>query len=376
MNIKRYYHDRLPELLQGGKVLALYGPRRSGKTTLLKELVAGFAGKSFFGSGEDRAVQEVFTSNDINIIKSSFASYDLVVIDEAQAIPDVGLGLKLLVDHLPEVKVVASGSSSFELASHLGEPLTGRKRTMTLFPVSSMELADNFGNMVLRQRLEELLIYGSYPEILTTTGFADKAELLIELRDDYLFKDILALDQIRNARKLHDLLTMLALQIGKEVSVSELGGALGMSRLTVERYLDLLEKTFVIRKLTGFSRNLRKEISKTCRYYFYDNGILNAVINNFNLLKLRNDVGALWENFLFVERLKKQTYCRIHANNYFWRTYDQQEIDLVEERDGQLYAYEFKWKPQKVKAPKAWTDAYPDSEFQVISKDNFLEFLL
>lgn len=376
MNIKRYYHDKLPELLQGGKVLALYGPRRSGKTTLLKELVAGFAGKSFFGSGEDRTVREVFTSNDINVIRSSFASYDLVVIDEAQAIPDVGLGLKLLVDHLPEVKVVASGSSSFELAGHIGEPLTGRKRTLTLFPVAAMELADNSGNMVLRQRLEELLVYGSYPEILTTPGFADKAELLIELRDDYLFKDILAFDQIRNARKLHDLLTMLALQIGREVSVSELGGALGMSRPTVERYLDLLEKTFVIRKLTGFSRNLRKEVSKTCRYYFYDNGILNAVINNFNLLKQRNDAGALWENFLFVERLKKQTYCRIHANNYFWRTYDQQEIDLVEERDGNLFGYEFKYSSKKLTAPVAWRNAYEKAEYKVISTENFLEFVL
>ena len=376
MNIKRYYHDKLPELLQGGKVLALYGPRRSGKTTLLRELVAGFAGKSFFGSGEDRTVQEVFTSNDINIIRNSFASYDLVVIDEAQAIPDVGLGLKLLVDHLPEVKVVASGSSSFELAGHPGEPLTGRKRTLTLFPVAAMELADNSGNMTLRQRLDELLIYGSYPEILTTAGFADKAELLIELRDDYLFKDILAFDQIRNARKLHDLLTMLALQVGREVSVSELGGALGMSRPTVERYLDLLEKTFVIRKLTGFSRNLRKEVSKTCRYYFYDNGILNAVINNFNLPGLRNDIGALWENFLFVERLKKQAYCRIHANNYFWRTYDQQEIDLVEERDGNLFGYEFKYSSKKPKPPTAWRNAYENAEYKVISPENFLEFVV
>jgi predicted AAA+ superfamily ATPase len=376
MHIKRYYHDQLPELLQAGRVLALYGPRRSGKTTLLNELVANFSGKYFFCSGEDRAIQEVFISKNINIIKNSFASYDLVVIDEAQAILDIGLGLKMLVDHLPNVKVIASGSSSFELASHIGEPLTGRKRTLTLFPVSSMELASNLGNMALRQRLEELLIYGSYPEILTTSNFADKVELLIELRDAYLFKDILALDKIRNAGKLHDLLTMLALQVGKEVSLSELGGTLGMSKQTVERYLDLLEKTFVIRKLSGFSRNLRKEVTKTCHYYFYDNGILNAVINNFNFLKLRNDVGALWENFLFTERLKKQTYCRIHASNYFWRTYDQQEIDLVEERNGKLFAYEFKYSPKKTKVPVAWRNAYENSEYKVISKENFLEFIL
>jgi len=376
MKIKRYYYDRLPELLQPGKVLALYGARRSGKTTLLKEFVSSFSGKCFFGSGEDRTVKEVFSSQDVNIIKNSFASYDLAVIDEAQAIPDVGLGLKILVDNLPGLKVIASGSSSFELAKHIGEPLTGRKRPLTLFPVSASELADNSGVMELRQRLEELMIYGSYPEVLTTGGFAEKAELLIELRDAYLFKDILALDQVRNARKLHDLLTLLALQVGKEVSLSVLGGQLGMSKQTVERYLDLLEKTFVIRRLTGFSRNLRKEVTKTCRYYFYDNGILNAVINNFNLLKLRNDTGALWENFLFIERLKKQTYCRIHANNYFWRTYDQQEIDLVEEREGKLFGYEFKYSPRKTKIPVAWKNAYDEAEYKVISPQNFEEFIL
>jgi hypothetical protein len=376
MNIKRYYHDRLPELLQPGRVLALYGPRRSGKTTLLNELVSSFSGKYFFSSGEDRAVQEIFASKDINIIKNSFASYDLAVIDEAQAVPEIGLGLKMLVDNLPELKVIASGSSSFELAGHLGEPLTGRKRTLTLFPVAALELADNFGNMALRQRLEELLIYGSYPEILTADNFADKVELLIELRDSYLFKDILAFEKIRSAGKLHDLLTMLALQVGKEVSLSELSGALGISKQTVERYLDLLEKTFVIRKLRGFSRNLRKEVTKTCRYYFYDNGILNAVINNFNFLKLRNDIGALWENFLFTERLKKQTYYRIHAGNYFWRTYDQQEIDFVEERDGKLFGYEFKYSPKKTKVPVAWRANYENAEYKVISTENFPEFIL
>lgn len=374
--IRRYYSSRLPELLQKGKVLALYGPRRAGKTTLLKELVGSFQGRHFMTTGEDRTMQDLFASQSVNAIKNSFTSYDLVVIDEAQSIKDVGLGLKMLVDSLPNLKVVASGSSSFELSSKIGEPLTGRKRTLTLFPISALELSDNYGNMDIRQRLDELLIYGCYPEVLTTDGFSAKAELLAELRDSYLFKDILSLDRIRNPKKLHDLLTLLAFQIGKEVSLNELGGNLGLSKQTVERYLELLEKGFVIKRLTGFSRNLRKEVSKTCRYYFLDNGILNAVINNFNPPNLRNDIGALWENYLFSERLKKQTYQGTRTSSYFWRTYDQQEVDLVEEADGKLSSYEFKWKPKKVKAPKAWTSAYPDASFEVVSQENALEFLL
>lgn len=376
MMIRRYYSSRLPELLQAGKVLALYGPRRAGKTTLLKELVGSFQGHHFMTTGEDRTIQELFASQSVNAIKNSFTSYDIVVIDEAQAIKDVGLGLKMLVDSLPNLKVVASGSSSFELSSKIGEPLTGRKRTLTLFPISALELSENYGNMNIRQRLDELLIYGCYPEVLTTDGFSAKAELLAELRDSYLFKDILSLDRIRNPKKLHDLLTLLTFQIGKEVSLSELGGSLGLSKQTVERYLDLLEKGFVIKRLTGFSRNLRKEVSKTCRYYFLDNGILNAVINNFNPPSLRNDIGALWENYLFSERMKKQVYQGARTNSYFWRTYDQQEVDLVEEMDGKLSGYEFKWKPKKVKAPKAWHDAYPEASFEVVSQENFLEFLL
>jgi len=376
MMIRRYYSSRFPELLQAGKVLALYGPRRAGKTTLLKELVGSFQGRHFMTTGEDRTMQDLFASQSVNAIKNSFTSYDLVVIDEAQAIKDVGLGLKMLVDSLPNLKVVASGSSSFELSSKIGEPLTGRKRTLTLFPISALELSDNYGNMDIRQRLDELLIYGCYPEVLTTDGFSAKAELLAELRDSYLFKDILSLDRIRNPKKLHDLLTLLAFQIGKEVSLNELGGNLGLSKQTVERYLELLEKSFVIKRLTGFSRNLRKEVSKTCRYYFLDNGILNAVINNFNPPSLRNDIGALWENYLFSERLKKQTYQGARTSSYFWRTYDQQEVDLVEEADGKLSGYEFKWKPKKIKAPKAWRDAYPEASFETVSQENFLEFLL
>lgn len=376
MNIKRYYSGQLDDLLQPGKVLALYGPRRAGKTTLLKDFLSGFTGKAFSGSGEDKVVKDIIASGDVNLIRGSFSGYDLVVIDEAQAIPKVGEGLKLLVDHLPELKIIASGSSSFELAGHIGEPLTGRKRTLTLFPVSGIELAAEYGNMTLRQRLEEILIYGAYPEVLTTVNRKDKTELLHELRDSYLFKDILTFEQVRNADKLHQLLTLLVFQVGKEVSLSELGTQLSLSKQTVERYIDLLEKTFVVFRVSGFTRNLRSEVTKTKRYYFYDNGVMNSVINNFNLLNLRSDIGALWENYLVSERIKKQSYQRLYANNYFWRTYEKQELDWVEERDGNLFAYEFKWGDKTPRVPKLWQENYPDSEYEVVNQQNFLSFIL
>jgi len=320
----------------------------------------------------------VLESSDVNLIRSSFSGYELIIIDEAQSLPHVGTCLKLLVDTLPDIKIIASGSSSFQLASELGEPLTGRRRSATLFPVSAMEYADTFGGMHLRQKLEEFLVYGTYPEILTTENLQDKADCLRELCDSYLFKDILAFERLRNADKIHRLLSLLAFQIGKEVSVSELGTGLGLNRLTVERYLDLLEKSFVIFRVPGFSRNLRSEIVKTSRYYFWDNGILNAIVNNFNGMDLRSgeNTGALWENFIVSERRKKQEYSRILSNNYFWRTYQQQEIDLVEERSGKLFGYEIKYGKASPKAPSQWTDNYPDAEFKVISRENFQDFIL
>lgn len=379
MKIRRYYLDQITSMLQPGKVLALYGPRRAGKTTLLSDFLQNWhGGRYFYGTGEDRSVKEVLESSDVGLIRGAFSGYELVVIDEAQALAKVGAGLKLLVDSLPEVKVIASGSSSFQLASDLGEPLTGRRRTATLYPVSAMELAGDLGNMALRQRLDELLVYGSYPEILTTENLHDKADALRELCDTYLFKDILAFERLRNADKIHRLLSLLVFQVGKEVSITELGTGLGLNRLTVERYLDLLEKTFVIFRVPGFSRNLRSEVTKTSRYYFRDNGIMNTVINNFNPLSLRNgnDVGALWENFIVSERMKKQEYQRMHSNNYFWRTYERQEIDLVEEHDGRLFGYEIKYNKPSTSAPPLWRENYPDAAFQVISRKNFTDFIL
>ena len=379
MKIKRYYLDRISSMLQPGRVLAIYGARRSGKTTLIEDFLKTWTdGRYFLGTGEDRAVKEVLGSSDVNLIRSSFSGYSLVVIDEAQAMSNVGAGLKLLVDTLPEVKVIASGSSSFQLASGIGEPLTGRRRTATLYPIAAMELDAEFGGMALRQRLDELLVYGSYPEVLTTENAQDKAEALHELCNSYLFKDILAFERLRNADKIHRLLSLLAFQVGKEVSITELGTALGLNRLTVERYIDLLEKTFVVFRIPGFSRNLRSEVTKTSRYYFRDNGIMNAVVNNFNPLSMRNgnDVGALWENYIVTERMKKQEYSRIISNNYFWRTYERQEIDLVEERGGRLYGYEIKYGKASPSAPSLWKENYPDATYQVISRQNYADFII
>ena len=281
-----------------------------------------------------------------------------------------------MVDNFPEIKIIATGSSSFNLSNKLGEPLTGRNIVRILFPVSVFELYHQQGGMQIIQSLENLLIYGGYPEVLNAVSSIDKKEYILSLRNDYLFKDILELENIRNPSKLIDLLKLLAFQIGSQVSLNELGNNLGIAKQSVERYLDLLEKSFIIKKVGGFSRNLRKEIVKSNRYYFWDNGIRNALINNFNPLDQRNDLGMLWENFVFMERLKTKEYKRLFSNDYFWRTYDQQEIDLIEEREGKLYGFEFKYSPRKIKAPKAWTNAYPDAQFTVISKDNFLEFLI
>ncbi|MBL7965665.1 MAG: ATP-binding protein [Prolixibacteraceae bacterium] len=372
----RYLELQTESILKKGKVFVLYGPRRVGKTELIRKIVSGFDGKIFSGTGDNQEVRELLSSQKLNQLQTAFGSYQLVFIDEAQRIPAVGFALKLLIDHFPEMIIVVTGSSSFDLSNKIGEPLTGRNTLRNLFPISILELYNQLGGMFVLQKLEDLLIFGTYPEVLTANSANDKKEYLISIRDAYLFKDILELESIRNPAKLTDLLKLLAFQIGQEVSLNELSNNLGIAKQSVERYLDLLEKTFIIKKVSGFSRNLRKEIVKTARYYFWDNGIRNALINNFNPLGQRNDVGMLWENFLYMERLKTKSYKRIFASDYFWRTYDRQEIDLIEERDGKLFAYEFKWQPKNVKAPKAWSDAYPDSEFQVISKENFLEFLI
>ena len=291
-------------------------------------------------------------------------------------IKNIGVNIKLILDHINGIKVIATGSSSFDLAKQIGEPLTGRKYTLRMFPLAQLEINNIQTIAETEALLEQRLIYGSYPEVFLAESDTKRAEYLREMISSSLYKDILELDGVRHSDKLVRLLQLLAFQIGKEVSYTEVGQQLGMSKNTVDRYLDFLEKAFVIFKLNGFSRNLRKEISKNSRYFFYDVGIRNALINNFNPLLVRNDVGLLWENYIIMERIKKQEYSRISANNYFWRTYDQKEIDFIEEREGKLYGYEIKWAARKGKLPKEWLETYSESIYEVITKNNYLDFIV
>lgn len=374
--IKRYYDNKINENLKANKVLLIYGPRQIGKTTLINNFLKTYQGKIYSSSGEDSNLQRILESSDFSKIIPFFKAYDLIVIDEAQKINKIGQGLKIIVDQIPGIKVIATGSSSFDLSNKIGEPLVGRQIVKKMFPISASELANNFGKFYLYENLENLLIYGSYPEIITADSYQEKREQLVQIRDSYLYKDILEFEQIKNSRKILNLLRLVAMQIGNEVSLQELGNSLDMSKNTVERYLDLLEKSFVLVNVQGFSRNLRKEVTKMSRYYFYDLGVRNAIVENFNLFENRDDIGRLWENFLVMERLKKQAYTPIYANNYFWRTYDQKEIDWVEERDGKLFGFEFKWNNKKNKEPKLWKETYDNAEYKVINQDNYLDFIM
>lgn len=374
MYIPQWQLRSLHHLIQPGKVVVLYGPRRTGKTTLLRHFLEGKK-HYLLVSGEDRYVHEYLSSQSLEKLKSLVGNAKLLVIDEAQKIENIGLNLKLLVDHLPELSIIATGSSTFDLARNVGEPLTGRKKVLKLFPLSQIELGPLETAPETRARLESRLVFGSYPEVVLLPSDSERISYLQELIRDYLYKDILEFEGVKKSKKLIDLLQLIAFQIGKEVSYSELAKQLSMSKTTVEKYLDLLEQVFVLVNIRGFSRNLRSEITKTSRYYFYDAGIRNAVINNFNLLGSRNDTGELWENYLVIERIKKQQYHQIWSNNYFWRTYDQKEIDWIEEREGKLFAFEFKWKNKTTKVPKLWINTYPESSFEVIDPENYLSFI-
>ncbi len=315
------------------------------------------------------------SSQSIAKLKNFIGEFKLLVIDEAQKIPNIGLNLKLIVDNLEDIKVLVSGSASFDLYQKVGEPLTGRKITLCLFPLSQMELSRIEKPHETKANLETRLIFGSYPEVILAENDQKRIFYLKELISSYLYKDVLEISGLKHSDKLVKILQLLSFQIGNEVSYSEIASQVGLNKKTIERYLDLLEKVFVIFKLRGFSRNLRKEISKTPKYYFYDLGVRKALINNFNPINLRNDIGALWENYIICERIKKQEYLNLQANNYFWRTYDQKEIDFIEDRGGKLYAFEIKWQRKQIAPPSDWLSAYPNSEFLLISPDNYLEFI-
>jgi uncharacterized protein len=361
--------------LQPNKVVILYGARRVGKTMLVKEILANVKEPILRLNGDDIHVHDKLSIRSIENYKQILGTYKLLYIDEAQKIPEIGLKLKLMIDEIEGLRIIISGSSSFDIHKNAGEPLTERKYTFTLYTLSENEYTQIENNINKMDKVRERLVFGNYPELLHLPDRQNKVDYLNEMISSYLLKDILVYEHIKNSQKIFNLLRLIAFQIGGEVSLQELGIQLGISKNTVEKYLDLLSKVFILHKVEGFSRNLRKEITKNSRWYFLDNGIRNAVIANFNPLQARNDIGALWENYMISERLKYQEYKRISSNNYFWRTYEQQGIDWVEEKDGSLFGYEFKWKEEKVKIPTQWKSAYPDASFELININNFSEWL-
>jgi len=366
--------ERSPEsMFRPGKVVLVYGARRVGKTALLRRLLDGRTGSVFFSTGEDADLAGILASRKIETYRLFFQNYDIIAIDEAQYLPEVGRSLKMLVDLFPDTSFLVTGSSSFGLSQTVSEPLTGRSVVHTLYPISLGERRAIEEPLDIYRRFESLLLYGMYPEVFAYTDVAGKVEYLTNLRNSYLYRDILMLERVKNSQKLQEIVTLLALQIGSEVSLNEIAKTVGLARNTVERYIDLLEKSFVIKKLPAFSRNLRKEVGKSAKYYFLDTGVRNAVINNFNRLELRNDTGALWENFVVMEMLKAHEARQTGARFWFWRTYDQQEMDLVVESDGAIQGYEIKWNPRKARIPKVWRETYGPGE--IITRENLLQFV-
>ena len=361
--------------LSVNKVLVIYGPRQVGKTTLVKQYLESYLGKYKFYTGDDLAFVEDISKCSLGFFQKMFSDLDLLVIDEAQKIPEIGRALKIIVDNLKGISVIVTGSSSFDLINKMGESLTGRKIVRVLYPISFQELVNDYGVYDTNIQKEDFLRFGMYPDVVTSKSYLQKQQVISEISNSYLLKDILSFDLVRDSKKIRDLLKLLAFQIGQLVSMNELAKNLDIDKKTVARYLDLLEKSFVIFSLSGFSRNLRKEINKMQKYYFYDLGVRNALISNFNELSLRNDVGALWENFMMIERMKQNSYSNFNPNFYFWRTYDGSEIDLVEEYGGKLFGYEFKFKKDKVKKPLDFLKNYTNSSFEVVTNNNYIKFI-
>jgi len=355
--------------IKKGKVLIIYGSRQVGKTTLIQDFLSKTKLKYKLVSGDDLQISSELSECTMTSTKNFVGNYDLIAIDEAQKIQNIGLALKLMVDNYPDKYFIATGSSSFDLASKTAESLTGRKIVIELFTISQEELANNLSRSELIGDLESYLIYGSFPEVIKQGNYFEKEKVIKQITNSYLLKDVLSFEGLKNANLILNILKLLALQIGSEVSIKEIASNVGVDSKTVRKYLELLEKSFVIFSLTGFSRNLRKEIAKMPKYYFYDTGVRNALISNFNKIQDRNDIGQLWENFLMIERMKKNSYTHFSTN------YDRKEIDLIEENSGKLFGFEFKWKEKKTKPPKIWLDTYENATFEVVNKENYLDFV-
>ncbi len=374
--IKRELLSKLKDQCFRGKIILLLGARQVGKTTLLKQLSKQIATSTLWLNADEADILQELNMADTStrLLGLIGKQTKLLIIDEAQQIKNIGKKLKLLHDANPDIQVIATGSSSFDLLNRMAEPLTGRKRIYHLFPISFQELVDKTNLLEAKRMLEKRLIFGSYPEVINNPG--NEKEVLLEISQSYLYKDVLKLEGIRKSSHLEKLLQALAFQVGSEVKYSEIANSIGnINALTVEKYLDILEKAYIIFKLPALSRNMRNEIKKGKKYYFYDNGIRNAIISNYAPLEMRLDKGALWENFLVSERLKQNHYNSHTPNTYFWRTLDQAEIDYVEEFDGKLWAYQMKWKETKTRFPESFMKAYPNHETHVINHDNFDAFI-
>ncbi len=356
------------------KVIIIYGPRQAGKTTLIHQIKEVIKVKTLEFTGDDLQAQKIFSRNELAYLENIIRGYSLLIIDEAQKIDNIGQTLKLIIDNF-NIKIIVSGSASFDLSNKINEPLTGRTRTYWLYPFAFAEIKEFHTTSSSETILENFMRFGMMPKIHQLTNELDKTNYLYEYINTYLSKDILMFGDVRKPQKVIDLLTLLALQVSQEVSIPELAQNLAISHLTVSKYLDILEKMFVIVNLRGFSRNLRKEVSKSSKYYFVDVGVRNALIRNFNQLDIREDLGRLFENFFIMEKIKKSHYNNQLANFYFWRTYDQKEIDLIEERDGKLVGYECKWSDKNIKAPSEWLKTYTNSSYEIVSKDTYDKYL-
>jgi len=372
--IKRTLELQIREQLKKQKIIHIPGPRQVGKTTLLSRISSYLENPVLWLNGDESDVRTMLDNPTSTRLKQIIGNNKTLIIDEAQRVREIGIVLKLINDNIKSVNVIVTGSSAFELSAKINEPLTGRKIEMFLFPVSFSEMVENSSFLEETRLLEHRLIYGYYPEVVISAG--EEKRVLKSLTDAFLYKDLFALEYIKKPGIIEKLLQALALQLGNEVSYNELSGLVGVDKETVERYINYLEQAYIVFKLDSLSRNVRNEIKKGKKIYFYDNGIRNSLIKNFNPLSLRNDIGHLWENFIISERIKKINYTDQWVNKYFWRTVAQQEIDYIEEKDGILYAFEFKWnEKKKVKFPESFNKAYPGSKFNVVNKENYFDFI-
>lgn len=377
MVIKRDIQEKIEKRLWQGKVIIIYGARRVGKTTLVKRILDKYQENAAYYNCEEGDVAEGLSADTSTALRHFFGDKKLIILDEAQKIKNIGTKIKLLVDNYTDMQIIATGSSSFDLSNSVNESLTGRFYAYHLYPFSLGEIMQIYSETDINRLLEKKYMrFGLYPETISK-GDDEASDYMTLVAQSYLFKDVFSLQSVRNPEVLHKLVQLLALQIGNEVSLEELSVNLKVSIETVERYITILERAFVVFRLPAFSRNLRTEIKKSRKIYFYDCGIRNALIRNFNHLELRQDVGALWENFCIAERIKNNQKNNIRAHQYFWRTYDQKEIDYIEEYGGNLYAYEFKWNTKaKNKIPKMWSETYPGADHMTITRTNYGDFVL